>query len=340
MKKYKRICAVDAIYPLFLYLLLCKDNEEIENDTFYVFGSHIPESIIKKFKHSYQFKASKWYTVHWAIYWVVLRFIKFFLLPSLSKGGELYANDHLEWSSILIGYTQYILLEDGPTVCDRYYHGPKKKELEQLRRHSLYRLKKLLYGPTLFKRNGHNYYCKSIVMAQPSYVEYVKDKKQIVLSLTTNLWNSFNELKKKIVLDKFNLTLSEVEALKQFEIILLTRPLWPDTLSRKEHQTIYKQIISNYDWKRMLVKPHPRDNYSYENDFPGIYVFHKPVPMQLIDMLGCQFKVAISTFSTAVSQFDYPLTIMWYGTEIHPSLVNVHGHVEPPKNAVIKSLSL
>lgn len=340
MKTFKRICAIDAIYPLFLYLLLCKDSEEIDDETFYVFGSHIPSSVVNQFKYYYQIHNNKWYMRHWTIQWIALRLIKLLRLPSMRGNVELYANDHLNWSATIIGRKTYSLLEDSPNVSTRYWGSHRMEELQRYMHYPLYKLKRLLLGSTLFKHNGYNRQCKAIVISEPSHVEYTQNKEHVLLSLNNNLWNSYSETKKETILNKFSITFSEVEQLKRFDTILLTRPLWPDDLSLNEHKKIYKHIISQYNISHILVKPHPRDTYPYENDFPGIYVFHKPVPMQLIDMLGCKFKVAVSTFSSAASQFHYPLEIHWYGSEIHYELVKKHGHVQPPKGALTKTLNI
>ena len=96
---------------------------------------------------------------------------------------------------------------------------------------------------------------------------------------------------------------------------------------------LYGQIVNNYDKNNLIIKTHPRDNIPYEQLFPGIVVFRKKVPSQLIDLVGVHFKKAITVFSSAALSFAYPIQVDWYGTEIHPKVLSIYGHYTPPSEA-------
>ncbi len=47
----------------------------------------------------------------------------------------------------------------------------------------------------------------------------------------------------------------------------------------------YKEILSNYDMKQIIIKPHPADPVQYEKVFPECYTLSKVFPVQMLEWL-------------------------------------------------------
>ena len=54
-------------------------------------------------------------------------------------------------------------------------------------------------------------------------------------------------------------------------------------------------------------------------------VFEKPLPFQLLSIIGIKFNRAITVCSSTITSFDYKLDIEISGTTVHPKLVETYG---------------
>ena len=140
------------------------------------------------------------------------------------------------------------------------------------------------------------------------------------------LWDNSPKEKKQFILNVFDINPSDIQILNSRDIILFTQQFSDDHyLTVDEQITLYKKILSNYDQTKVIIKPHPRDSIDYKKKFPGIAVFEKIAPMQLLDLLDIHFKIAVTISSSAVLSIPYKLKIDWYGSRIHPKLLKIEG---------------
>lgn len=335
--KYPRVCIVCTVFSLFEYLLY-SSYEEIKN-TYFIFEDWLYKDFGEKFDNSFRMPA--WGTgFFWNpnLIWIRWYYIKWFKLPNL-KGSELFTLDHLSYHAVFIGKHKYTLLEDAPychsimynknvnfsSIREKWYeHHPS------LIQRLLFRFRKKVYGPVYFNRWGKNDLCSDLILSTDDYLDYFSKKNMHRMNFK-GLWDTFTNQKKDFILNVFDMTLDDVNVLMSKNIIILTMPFYPDYLSYEEHEHIWKQIISKYPKSDVLVKPHPRDNYRYEENISGISVFGKKIPTQFLEVLDLSFNKAVTAYSTAVFGVNVK-EIDWYGTQVSKKLYDIIGDYSPTLN--------
>ena len=132
--------------------------------------------------------------------------------------------------------------------------------------------------------------------------------------------------KQEYLLSKFGVTTKDIETIGRKSIILFTQPLFSDNiLTQTEHFEVYNKIISDFPAEDIIIKTHPRDKFPYPQYFPKIGLFDKPVPMELLSMVGVRFKKAVTICSTVVYTLPYKLDIIWVGSNVHPKIYDFFG---------------
>ena len=58
----------------------------------------------------------------------------------------------------------------------------------------------------------------------------------------------------------------------------------------------------------------------YKQYFPEATVLDKPLPFELLTIMGIKFKKAITLFSSAAFNLPAQTELAWYGTSVHPVL--------------------
>ena len=329
IRRYKqsRICFVGTHYALLLYLLH-SSYDEIK-DTYFIFGEGMDEETASRFEHKTLIRKPKIFKKNDLIGLAYSFYFRLFILRRFSESCVLYAQDHLKDSKTVIGNKSYILIEDSKFKC-RYYRNedPAFEENRKVKGTLRYTIKKFFYGGTVYGVHGDNIQCKAALMSVMDVVDYLNGKKIIVCDLK-NTWNNSVNIKKNLILDTFNFKTEDIDGLSR-DVIIYTQPLYPDVLTKEEHIQLYKKVISYYQQNDLVVKVHPRDVVDYEELFPQAYVYRKRVPSQLLEIMGLHNKKAITFFSSAVQNIDYPIEIDWYGTEVSEKLFARFGHCEAP----------
>lgn len=332
---FKRFCHVGSVYSLLVYIAYSTD-EQLKN-TFYIFDWMISKEFAQKFKNVYHYRKHKLLQNKWYFSYIDLMFQKYFLCKHIPKDAKLFANDHLWSSSAIIGRHKYTLLEDAARICSMYWYGKKRTDMEYNRKTKSYKLRRLLLGPVEVHPHGDNVCCTELLLTTDDHPDYIKNK--LIYKLNWNgLWETFSSWKKDFLMKTYDFSLEDIDYIKSGKVILFTQPLYPDFVSKEEHEKIYRSIISNYSAEELLIKPHPRDSFQYETISSNLRVFRKRIPSQFFDMLGIHFNTAATVSSSAVMNFEYPIKIDWFGTECSSDLFKVCGHIEPPKGACLKDL--
>lgn len=196
---------------------------------------------------------------------------------------------------------------------------------------------KLLYGEIYYQRFGNNKLCQDVILTHDEHLEYLKGKKMHLVNINEE-WEKSSVFKRDFITSIFSISKDDISILRTKKTVVFTQPLYPDFISKEEHANIYKKIIVKYSVADIVVKPHPRDHYKYENDFHDLYVLRSPVPSQLLDLLEIKFDKAITLFSTAVKSLSYDISIDWYGFAGNKTLKSLIGNVSIPYNANIIEL--
>lgn len=320
----KRVCIVDTIYTLFLYLLISSEEEYAQ--TFFFVGDGIPKSIKKNLTNCYSFEGCNSVNKRRKLR-LYLNLTAKFKWPFLSK-AQIFAQDHLLFAPGLIGKRDYVFLEDAPLIASRHYNANKKRMSFVQKR----RVSDLFYGSLFANFMAANRQCKEVIFTVDDYAPFL-DGKKINIFPIDELWNQADERKRNLILSIYNVTQEDLSVIQTKSKILFTQPFFADHLMSEEEQMgIYKEIISKYDEREIVIKTHPRDLLNYSEIFPKALVFDKPIPMQLFNFLGVRFERAITVFSTAVFAFPYEIEIDWIGTKIHKNLLAEFGDIELPKN--------
>lgn len=308
-----------TVYSLFEYLLY-SSVEEISN-TFFVIEDWMWKDFGDKFNNAYRM-SERVLSLPRNTAWLYFKYIKWFKLPNY-RNSDLFTLDHLPHHPVLIGHHKYTLLEDGPychsimltnNIKNSTFEEKRYEHLPTFKKRMAHRLRKLVYGPVYFNRWGKCHLCTDLILSTDDDLYYFKNKTIHRINFK-GIWNTFSVQKQELVLKAFDLNQEDVDLLVSKKIIILTQPLFPDYISEQEHGDIWRKIISKYPIEEVLVKPHPRDFYPYENDFEGLTVFRKKIPSQFFEVLNLEFHKAVTTFTSAVFGLNVK-EIDWYGTEV------------------------
>jgi hypothetical protein len=328
-KKHTRVCIVDTVYALLLYLLISSEDEIC--DTYFFFSTGIPRFIRKKFPGHYFFYKKKKFIlklIHRIYMIMFVRFGKTVRWPFL-RNVKIFGQDHLLYFPYLTGNKKYTLIEDAPNMM--YLNTKIIRSLDDFWKSDRFFTKRLLskiLGGVYKHYYANNSICEEVILTENESAPHLKGKKLTIVS-THSLWKHATETKKKLILSTYNIGKEDIDILNSKQNILFSQQFSDDGFITKEEQyRIYRKIIDNYDRNSILIKIHPRDTFDYKKAFPDIAVFNKIVPAQLFDLLDVKFKKAITVSSSAVTSFPYDIEIDWYGTEVNDSLFKIFGHID------------
>ncbi|MCF0193571.1 MAG: hypothetical protein HUK00_00110 [Bacteroidaceae bacterium] len=317
-KEIKRVCQEDSAYSLLIYFLI-SSVEEIKS-TFYFMSDGVPKEIRDKMpglSHYFEkrkFMTSNKYAVLFRLFW--LRATATLRWPFL-RTADLYGKDHAFFSSGLVGDRQLIVIEDG-TIN----YNPPKNTLKKRW------ITSLLFGPMRYSnRFGDSPNCKELILTGLAETEYTNKLSPTIVSLK-KLWDESSLEKKNLILSIYNITKEDIEMLSSRPNILFTQPLYEDNMmSEEEKIEIYRKLIADIGEENVVIKSHPREKTDYNCYFHQAYWFNKKVPFQLLNLLGIKFKKSLTVCSTAALGFDYPIEIIFLGSEINPNIVKGYGVV-------------
>lgn len=307
--EFKRICLIDSVYSLLLYILI---SSEIElKSTRFFFSDGISSKIRNNFKHHYIsrnnfFGRNK---LHKHLFLIYLR-ILWGLRWIVNKNLTLWGHDHLFFSPALIGRRKIKLIEDG--LSNYQYDIYKYKDSRIIK--SIFSL--LLsdsYG-LVFGRSSNvdEIFLTGLIKEIPMEI---KNKVKIIDPLS--LFQTRTQNEKYEILNYFDVSISDMEVLKSRKVILFTQAFEINTENKIK---VYKKILNKYNLKDVIIKMHPREDTDYEKYFPETLVIKKPFPIEIATFLGYTFEKAITINSAAVMGFNYPIEIERYDLDILDNL--------------------
>lgn len=112
-------------------------------------------------------------------------------------------------------------------------------------------------------------------------------------------WQSLNPEHQTKIAHIFGVSEADLNNLKKREVILVTQPLSEDgIISEDDKIKLYRNIASNYNIDKLIIKPHPRENTNWKTIFPNVPIITSQVPAELLSDIVHIEKVA-TFFSTA-----------------------------------------
>lgn len=302
-QKYSRVCIINTVYTLLIYLIYSSLNEVYS--TLFIVGKGIKKSIREKLPH-YEYIELDNNIYHKIIKTIIFRhhiLSKYDLTNSV-----FYGQDHLFHTGSILGEHDIIEIEDG--LSDYYYY-----EQTFTFKH---RITQFLIGSKLDDTRvyGRGTHCKKIIATGIGKYEDDRINKAEIISIPL-VWRNSPESKKNYILSLFDISEEELNSYKDKEVILLTQQCWQGKTT-DDMIRIYRELLTPYinDKNRILIKRHPRENLDYSQYFPDIQVITKPFPMELFYLVGVKFKVALTYNSTAILSFPYDLKKVVYDKNI------------------------
>ncbi len=310
----------DTPYALLIYMLYTND-DMLKHTTYYI-GPNLSSYNLEK---KVVMPPIEPYTLKELIKYR-LKCLKY---RRILKKTPIFAQDHLPFSAPLLDNLPYILIEDSPnyfTVLTTRI--PKEPPFEP----SLGSYWQNFQVGRIYRRyGGYNPWCKKRLVTSASDADMFRKIKLPFqqISLDT-LWNQASPWKKSYIKNVYSMPSTGI--LEERKIVLFSQPLIKDAhLSIEDFVAIYKPYIERYGAENILIKLHPRDDFDYKKYFPKVETLKTKAPQQLLSLMGAKFKIAITVSSSAVSSLNQDCKIIWLGTEIDPRIVQVYGHVSPPR---------
>ena len=116
------------------------------------------------------------------------------------------------------------------------------------------------------------------------------------------LWREKTPAQQSELLQIFSFPMEQFKnasASKRDQLLLTQRYFDLGFLTREEQIGIYKDILSRYDPKRIIIKPHPLDTIVYDEYFPDCMILDRHFPIEFFELLGIKIERTISINSSA-----------------------------------------
>ncbi len=306
-----KVCIVNNLYALLIYLLLHNKQDAIDN-TFYIFEENIPDDITRHFKHEkVQCPHSKLKKIFYILY---LHYLKRW--PFKHSKVEFWGQDNITITSPIIKKTSIKILEDGVL---NYTYKPTNKSHKILR--------KFIGGPLSSQSIlGYSDNVSEIYLTGLSKIPKGIEGKTRIINLN-ECWNKCDYI--STILQVFSISNDLLHDISSYNNLLLTQPLSEDGfITELEKIKIYRTLVKDIDNDTLLIKPHPRETTDYQRYFRNSYIFKHKIPMELLTLLNIKFNNIYTVFSTAAINFHYKTNIHFAGTRVHQNLINEFGDIE------------
>lgn len=294
-KNIKTICCLDSVYSLLLYLLIAPSSTE---KTLFVFGRGVSSKIYEKLDNYIivnhpLFNRLEVYIYRIYYYYYFKRLLKKNGLEKCPK----YGHDFLRWTDYFVDDKgPFFVLEDGVgnyTCPDKYYKRYKNNSLIRLLVDHI----PMLHLPYGLSRKVDTVFLTGILETP----QVIKDKVKLINIL--DLWERKSHKDQMSILNIYSLNLELVEKLNNSKrsILLLTQCFSENNMMTEEEKIdLYRNMIREYDEKKIIIKIHPREKTDYNLYFPDTLVIKEPFPAQLLFLLGFKIEKVIAYSSTAV----------------------------------------
>lgn len=318
----KNIVVENTLYSLFIYLLLKKD---WENDIFILFGDFNYLNI--KGDNFYIDKIFSIKKNFIKFYYNKIKFLIFLIKKNIFFNNKVNFYGNYDYMDFMILNRNIYILEDG-TINYVNINNKKTKIIQ-----SILRFK----NPFFFSSNYKHCIKKRYLTGLASIPSEIEANVEIID--LKNLWRKKSTFEREKILELFNFSIEKIKIYKEKKYILFTQPLSEDdVISEEEKIRLYMKILKDYDNSKVVIKIHPREKTKYSKFFKKALIIEDRFPAELLNMFGIKFEKAITIFSTAALTVDKNIKVDWYGTEVHPKILERFGSMEKimKTNAYIK----
>lgn len=301
-----KICVIDTPFSLFYYLLIFG----IKDEDIFIMSRHIPKEIRDNIDHIF-FPITVVYLYN-SIKNIIKDIVIFATLPFFilnlriklhrkTKGYNVkaYGHGHLLFAFPLYEYPNSGIIEDG---IGNYSELPEYKEYPPVPKFIFSKF----YGKyirTIYDGFGTHPNVKEIYLTKgEGYSEKIKDK--VIVKKLDDLIDTIDEDTKNKILKIFNADEIENMNIKKTDILFLTEPFSEGgEIPLEEEINICREMISKYDSKNIVIKPHPREKKDYKKYFPEVRVINGKFPLEIFKLMGIEFKKIITVNSSAALNF-------------------------------------
>lgn len=310
MKKViDRVCYLDTVYSLLLYILIC--NKQELNNTLFIFTDRMPVSILNKIKNKIVFK---YVFSSDQVKYQKYRFLnKLKLYPyKFSKNCNFFGNDRLCYSHFFVKKGNFTVIEDGTMNYNLDYFKSMNIRYEKTSYlKAIYRkIFWSLYEGANHKFLGLDSRVKKVILTGILPIPEVIKNKTVVKNFL-ELWNDSEN--KDFILNLFELDKQLLITGNTIENLLLTQPL---NLPAQKLINVYKWVINKYN--NVIIKTHPREDIDYSKIFPNNIIIDAPFPIQLFSALNIKIERVITISSTAALSLKSDKTeLVWLGDRIN-----------------------
>ena len=316
----RRVCMVEALYPLMFYLLI-SSAEEIQS-TYFVLDERIDPNICNRLPNVCNEKRGALYKHRYCLllYGKLLQYTKYSFLRKSNVFG-------LDFKWYLLQGLRINYIEDCPNVFNLWETSPMYGNyIKNLQRPKWkQKIEKLIFGSFYRHPVATSDGIKAIYTTAACQKSYLEGKKQFVFDLK-NEWEESSDEKKKLILSIFDISDNDLEELKTKKVMLLTQAFYDDKMVTVEEQIeIYRKILDNYNHDDVIIKAHPRDRLDYRKCFPDVMYFDKVVPLQFLSIIGVKFSHVATVSSSSALSFGDDVQIDWYGGGVHPGILKAEG---------------
>lgn len=283
----------DRYRPLIIYSIIKKGN--LSNVIFITEKEFADNFNLSLFKSVITYRVSRC-----NIYFLKILINKLnLLMTKLKNRNELENINYVFGQRHILGMglvkSDITVLEDG--LQDYTY----KKNCKDTIREIIYRL------PSIKSQRIREY----IITGINDIPDNIKKPKIVELK---NEWNKLNEFEKDKIMNLFNFSIDQLEGLSN-SVLIVTQPLSEDGIIKEEiKKKIYKILVEKNVSRRVLIKPHPRDNTDYSFVKKQAVIIDKRFPLEFAMLLGIKPLKIATLFSTIAYEFkNLGCDVEWYG---------------------------
>ncbi|CAH6806593.1 putative Lipooligosaccharide sialyltransferase [Vibrio chagasii] len=300
---FDKICYVDSIYALYLYIYI---NKGI-SDTLFIFteGSSLA-SLSLTFKNyilvNRNFSVTAYQRMKFNIGFSNCYIDEIInILESYTKDIKCFVHDHLPISFLFDKYGVE-LLEDG---LSNYQIYKKRDNIK-------YKIKRFIKKTIGVHRetHGNGEYVKNIYLTNVS--EVPSELKSNIVNIEAS---DFYTYSRRSTLSLFGVKGINAKA----PYLIITQPLSEDgILSEKSKIEVYKKIVSDYS--PCIIKPHPRELTDYSTVFSSsnITVIKNEIPIECMLDESSHIDTIVTIYSTAalnLTKINSEIECVFFGEE-------------------------
>ncbi len=179
----------------------------------------------------------------------------------------------------------------------------------------------------IFIQNGYSKYCLDMEINDDSFIKYRFDKYKVVPRRPME--EALDSGQKKTMLKIFLPDADEIvrKLAGCGDCILFLTEAYPNVTAVREE--VAKEIIGEHcRGRRVVIKPHPRDDVDYEALFPECVVVHGKFPIEVLNFIeGIHFSKAISIITSVMGSIRFADEKINLGPHIWDKYEPVEKHI-------------